>query len=187
MPTGINFARVPTGWRNLNSVRAIECRLATDLCLEDFPGYVPKGLLGSYRTKSPLPAALDSDPIPETSPPLRSPKGRVRNRRGNNNRGDFRRGVGSRFESPPARLSKVETYPNSDGYPNASDSGSGRSGRASFRRLGSTALALAVGISGVDASEVDSKSKFVYSESCRARDWPSVPVKIMQRELPQFN
>ncbi len=55
------------------------------------------------------------------------------------------------------------------------------------KRLGSTALLLAVAISGGNASEVDSKSKFVYSESCRARDWTPVPVKTMQRELPGFN
>ena len=65
---------------------------------------------------------------------------------------------------------------------------SGGSDRRLAKGLGS-ALMMATLVSlllTAESSEIVSKPKFVYSRDCRARDSDSVPVKIMQRELPDF-
>jgi hypothetical protein len=108
MPRGINWRRVPSGWRITISIRAIEHRLSTDLCLDDFPGYVSERPEVNYRRKPPLPAASDLDPLSDAFPRRRCPKPRVRNRR-KDNRGDFRRG-GSCSESPPDRSARVDIF-----------------------------------------------------------------------------
>ena len=126
MTRGINYGRVPSGWRSTTSIRAIEHRLSTDLCLDDFPGYVLERSEVNYRRKPPSPAASDLDPLSDAFPRRRCPKPRVRNRR-KDNRGDFRWG-GSRSESPPDRSARVDTHPNSDGYRDPYDNRSVRSG-----------------------------------------------------------